>query len=57
MQLSSNELEAFIAEIDRHLEPEQQADFLKRLNETYEPMRKVKAAAKKTKGKGNAKEA
>lgn len=57
VQLSSRELEAFIAEIDRHLEPEQQADFLKRLNETYEPMRKVKAAAKKTKGKGNAKEA
>ena len=56
VQLSSDELDSLIAEVDQHLEPEQQADFLKRLNETYEPMRKVKTAAKKTKGKGQAKE-
>lgn len=56
VQLTADELKVFISEIDQHLEPENQADFLKRLNETYEPMRKVKDAAKK-KGKGKEKEA
>ena len=59
VQLSSDELRSFISEIDRQIEPDHQADFLKRLNETYEPMRQLKADAKKSKskGKGKAKEA
>lgn len=56
VQLTADELDTLIAEIDSHLEPEQQAEFLKRLDETYEPMRKLKAASKK-KGKGKEKEA
>ena len=57
VQLSSDELSSLIAEIDSQLEPDQQTDFLNRLNETYEPMRKLKTDAKKSKGKGKAKEA
>ena len=51
VQLDDKALEGLIAEVDSCLEPEKQADFLKRLNETYEPMRKVKATGKKSKGK------
>ena len=56
MQLSAAELEDLIADVDRHLSPEHQADFLARLDRSYEPMRKVKAESKK-KGKGKKQEA
>jgi CRISPR-associated protein Csc2 len=55
MQLSATELEELIADVDRHLSTDDQAAFLKRLNESYEPMRKIKAASKK-KGKGKEQE-
>lgn len=51
VQLSAAELDALIADIDRQLSPADQANFLKRLDESYEPMRQVKAESKK-KGKG-----
>jgi len=53
MQLSATELDELIADVDRHLSLDAQAVFLKRLSESYEPMRKVKAASKK---KGKSKE-
>ncbi|QQE67645.1 type I-D CRISPR-associated protein Cas7/Csc2 (plasmid) [Leptolyngbya sp. BL0902] len=56
VQLSATELDELIADVDRHLATDDQAAFLKRLNESYEPMRKVKAASKK-KGKGKEQEA
>jgi CRISPR-associated protein Csc2 len=56
MQLSTTELDELIADVDRHLSPDDQADFLKRLDESYEPMRQVKAESKK-KGKGKKQEA
>ena len=56
MQLSATELDELIADVDRHLSPDDQADFLKRLDESYEPMRQVKAESKK-KGKGKKQEA
>lgn len=55
VQLSAAELDELIADVDRHLSPDDQANFLKRLNESYEPMRKVKATSKK-KGKGTEQE-
>ncbi|MBF2084335.1 type I-D CRISPR-associated protein Cas7/Csc2 [Thermoleptolyngbya sp. C42_A2020_037] len=56
VQLSATELDELIADVDRHLSPDDQANFLKRLNEAYEPMRKIQAASKK-KGKGKEQEA
>ena len=58
VQLSTDELRSLIAEVDSQLEPDQHGDFLKRLNETYEPMRKLKTdkAEAKKKGKSKAKE-
>ena len=56
VRLSADDLNALIAEVDSQLAPERQAEFLQRLNETYEPMRKLKMAAGK-KGKGKGKEA
>jgi len=56
MQLSATELDELIADVDRHLSPDDQADFLKRLDKSYEPMRQVKAESKK-KGKGKKQEA
>lgn len=47
VQLSATELDELIVDVDRHLSMNDQAAFLKRLNESYEPMRKVKAASKK----------
>jgi CRISPR-associated protein Csc2 len=55
VQLSATELNELIADADRHLSLEAQASFLKRLNESYEPMRKIKAESKK-KGKGKEQE-
>lgn len=56
VQLSATELDELIADVDRHLSTDEQAAFLKRLSESYEPMRKVKATSKK-KGKGKEQEA
>ncbi|NJN02603.1 MAG: type I-D CRISPR-associated protein Cas7/Csc2 [Leptolyngbyaceae cyanobacterium SL_1_1] len=56
MQLSKTELDDLIADVDHHLSPDEQATFLKRLDESYESMRKVKAESKK-KGKGKKQEA
>ena len=56
VQLSATELDELIADVDRHLATDDQAAFLKRLSESYEPMRKVKATSKK-KGKGKEQEA
>jgi CRISPR-associated protein Csc2 len=56
VQLSATELDELIADVDRHLSPEAQASFLNQLNESYEPMRKIKAESKK-KGKGKEQEA
>jgi CRISPR-associated protein Csc2 len=51
IQLSQAELEELIADVDRHISTDEQASFLRRLNESYESMRKVKGDSKK-KGKG-----
>lgn len=56
MQLSTTELDAAIADVDHHFSSNEQAGFLKRLNASYEPMRKVKAESKK-KGKDKQPEA
>ena len=56
MQLSEAELNELIADVDRHLSPDDQADFLKRLDRSYEPMRQVKTESKK-KGKSKKQEA
>ena len=42
MQLSAKELNDVIADIDHHWSMEEQETFLKRLDESYEPWRKVK---------------
>lgn len=46
MQLSLSERDALIADVDRHWSLDEQAEFLKRLDKSYEPLRKVKTAAK-----------
>lgn len=50
IQLSADEQNDVIADVDRHWSMEEQAAFLKRLDESYEPLRKVKSEGKK-KGK------
>lgn len=50
VQLSVDEQNDVIADIDRHWSPEEQETFLKRLDESYAPLRKVKSEGKK-KGK------
>jgi len=51
MQLSPAELDALIADVDRHWSLPEQETFLKRLDESYAPWRKVKSE-NKTKGRG-----
>lgn len=51
MQLSSAELDALVADVDRHWSLPEQETFLKRLDESYAPWRKVKTE-NKTKGRG-----
>jgi CRISPR-associated protein Csc2 len=51
MQLSLAELDALIADVDRHWSLPEQETFLKRLDESYAPWRKVKTE-NKTKGRG-----
>ncbi|MCC3407541.1 MAG: type I-D CRISPR-associated protein Cas7/Csc2 [Microcoleus sp. PH2017_10_PVI_O_A] len=50
MQLSATECDALIADVDRHWSLPEQETFLKRLDESYAPWRKVKSENKK-KGK------
>ncbi|WP_416669144.1 type I-D CRISPR-associated protein Cas7/Csc2 [Egbenema bharatensis] len=47
MQLSEDELNELIVDIDRHWSLDEQATFLKRLNQSYEPFRKIKSEGKK----------
>jgi CRISPR-associated protein Csc2 len=56
MQLSTDELTALIADVDRHWTLNEQESFLKRLNESYEPMRKVKGDGKKKQKEKNTEE-
>ncbi|MEG4324797.1 type I-D CRISPR-associated protein Cas7/Csc2 [Microcoleus sp. herbarium5] len=51
MQLSPAELDALVADVDRHWSLAEQETFLKRLDESYAPWRKVKTE-NKTKGRG-----
>ena len=50
VQLSSDEVNALVADVDRHWSMNQQEPFLKRLDESYASFRTVKSPAKK-KGK------
>jgi CRISPR-associated protein Csc2 len=52
MQLSLAELDALIADVDRHWSLPEQETFLKRLDESYAPWRKVKSEGGGKKGKG-----
>jgi CRISPR-associated protein Csc2 len=52
MKLSSEELNDLIEDIDRHWSLEEQGNFLKRLDESYEPYRQIKAKAKTDSNKG-----
>lgn len=47
MQLSANELDALIADVDRHWDLNEQETFLKRLDKSYASLRKVKSEGKK----------
>lgn len=47
VQLSVDELSELIADIDRHWDLAEQETFLKRLDKTYESLRKVKSESKK----------
>ncbi|MEG4027036.1 MULTISPECIES: type I-D CRISPR-associated protein Cas7/Csc2 [unclassified Microcoleus] len=52
MQLSPAECDALIADVDRHWSLPEQETFLKRLDESYAPWRKVKSEGGGKKGKG-----
>ncbi|MEG4272205.1 MULTISPECIES: type I-D CRISPR-associated protein Cas7/Csc2 [unclassified Microcoleus] len=52
MQLSPAELDALVADVDRHWSLAEQETFLKRLDESYAPWRKVKSEGGGKKGKG-----
>jgi CRISPR-associated protein Csc2 len=55
VKLSGDELEALIADVDRHWSDDERENFLKRLDQSYEPFRQAPATeTKKTKGKGKA---
>ena len=47
IQLSADELDALIADVDRHWDLTQQGTFLKRLDKSYASLRKVKSEGKK----------
>lgn len=51
IQLTPDELDAVIADVDRHWSAEEQDSFLKRLDKSYAALRKVKSESKKGKGK------
>lgn len=52
LQLSKDELAALIEDVDRHWSEAERDNFLKRLNQSYEPFRQAPAESKKSKGKG-----
>ena len=52
MQLSAAERDALIVDVDRHWSLPEQETFLKRLDESYAPWRKVKSEGGGKKGKG-----
>lgn len=52
MQLSEEELADLILDIDRHWSPEEQAAFLKRLDESYASFRSLPSEEKSKKGRG-----
>lgn len=53
VKLSDNELQALIADVDRHWSPDEKENFLKRLDQSYETFRQPPATeSRKTKGKG-----
>jgi len=56
MQLTAAELDALIADIDRHWALTEQESFLKRLDKSYESLRKVKSESKKKGRSGNQEE-
>lgn len=47
VQLSEDELQTLISEVDSNLSPENQVDFLQKLDATYAEIRKVKESGKK----------
>ncbi|MEQ9672658.1 type I-D CRISPR-associated protein Cas7/Csc2 [Coleofasciculus sp. G2-EDA-02] len=47
VQLSAEELDALIADVDRHWDLTEQETFLKRLDQSYAPLRQVKSEGKK----------
>lgn len=55
IQLSADERDALIADVDRHWDLTQQETFLKRLDQSYAELRKVKSEGKK-KGRGEKQE-
>jgi CRISPR-associated protein Csc2 len=52
MQLSKDELDSLIEDVDRHWSEAERDDFLKRLDKSYEPFRQPPAETKKAKNKG-----
>lgn len=56
MQLTAAELDTLIADIDRHWALTEQESFLKRLDKSYESLRKVKSESKKKGRSGNQEE-
>jgi len=52
MQLSKDELDSLIEDVDRHWSEAERDDFLKRLDKSYEPFRQPPAETKKGKNKG-----
>lgn len=50
MQLSEDELSNLIADVDRHLSLTEQENFLKRLDKSYEPLRRVPTEEKPKRG-------
>ncbi len=51
MQLSEEELNNLIADVDSHWSETQRDEFLKRLSQSYEPFRQPVAESKKSKAK------
>ena len=57
VQLSETELTDLITDVENHWSEEERDNFLKRLNQLYEPLRQVSAESKQGKGKGKGKKA
>lgn len=52
VQLSEEELTALITDVENNWSEEERDNFLKRLNQSYEPLRQVSTESKQGKGKG-----